>query len=122
VGDNIHPMSRVRILRVYEQPEPGEFRVLVDRLWPRGITKDKVDVWLKDVAPTAKARSSFNHQAERFLAFQQDYRAELAANDAVETLHGLIDAHPHVVLLYGAKDPVMNQAAVLLEFLNVSGR
>ncbi|ALE92292.1 hypothetical protein AOC05_08025 [Arthrobacter alpinus] len=115
-------MSAVRILRVYEQPEPGEFRVLVDRLWPRGISKDKVDVWLKEVAPSAEVRNEFDHQAKRFLAFQRHYRAELAANDAVGTLQDLLAAHPKVVLLYGAKDPIMNQAAVLLEFLDASGR
>jgi len=115
-------MTTVRILRVYDQPEPEEFRVLVDRLWPRGISKDKVDVWLKDVAPSAEVRNAFDHQPERFIAFQQQYRAELAANDAVETLRDAMAAHPRVVLLYGAKDPLMNQAAVLLEFLNASGR
>ncbi|WP_104087616.1 DUF488 domain-containing protein [Arthrobacter sp. GMC3] len=115
-------MTTVRILRVYEQPEPEEFRVLVDRLWPRGITKDQVDVWMKEVAPSTQARNSFDHQAERFIAFQQEYRAELAANDAVERLRDLLEVHPKVVLLYGAKDPLMNQAAVLLEFLNASGR
>lgn len=115
-------MSTVRILRVYEPSEPGEYRVLVDRLWPRGIAKDNVDLWLKDVAPSNEVRHAFDHQTERFLAFQQDYRAELAANDAVETLQGIIAAHARTALLYGAKDPLMNQAAVLLEFLNASGR
>lgn len=111
-------MGTVRILRVYGEPDPGEFRVLVDRLWPRGVKKDKIDLWLKDAAPSAEVRNAFGHKEERFDAFTRDYTAELAKNPAVEQLRDVISAHDHVVLLYGAKDQQHNQAAALLDFLN----
>lgn len=111
-------MGTLRILRVYEEPEPGEYRVLVDRLWPRGVKKDKIDVWLKDVAPSAEVRNAFGHVPERFEAFVRDYTAELKDNAAVAELRQVIQDHERVVLLYGAKDSKENQAAVLLDFLN----
>ncbi|ALE06160.1 hypothetical protein AL755_12925 [Arthrobacter sp. ERGS1:01] len=111
-------MGAVRILRVYEAPEPGEFRILVDRLWPRGVAKDRIDFWLKDVAPSAEVRNAFGHRPENFAAFVRDYRAELSTNPAVDQLRTLLAGHPNAVLLYGAKDTVQNQAAVLLGFLN----
>jgi uncharacterized protein YeaO (DUF488 family) len=111
-------MGTVRILRVYEDPEPGEYRVLVDRLWPRGVKKDRVDAWLKDVAPSVEVRTAFDHVAERFETFVGDYTAELENNPAVDELRRLIAEHDAVALLYGAKDPLQNQAAVLLGFLN----
>ncbi|WP_243400114.1 DUF488 domain-containing protein [Arthrobacter glacialis] len=110
-------MGTVRILRVYEEPDAGEYRVLVDRLWPRGVKKDKIDLWLKDVAPSAQVRNDFDHVPERFETFTRDYTAELRANPAVAQLRDVIAGHQHVVLLYGAKDTQHNQAAVLLEFL-----
>lgn len=113
-------MGTVRILRVYEEPEPGEFRVLVDRLWPRGIKKDKIDLWLKEVAPSAEVRNAFGHVAEHFETFERDYTAELHANPAVTELREVIKGHEQVVLLYGAKDHEQNQATVLLSFLNVT--
>ncbi|MDJ0313925.1 DUF488 family protein [Arthrobacter sp. H35-D1] len=111
-------MGTLRILRVYEEPEPGEYRVLVDRLWPRGVKKDKIDVWLKEVAPSTEVRNAFDHVAERFEAFVRDYTVELKDNPAVAELQEVISKHKKVVLLYGAKDHHENQAAVLLDFLN----
>lgn len=111
-------MGTVRILRVYEEPEPGEYRILVDRLWPRGIGKDKIDLWLKEVAPSAEVRNAFGHREERFEEFTGGYTGELARNPAVARLREVIAQHRHVVLLYGAKDKQHNQAAVLLDFLN----
>ena len=111
-------MGTVRILRVYEEPDPGEYRVLVDRLWPRGIKKDKIDLWLKDVAPSTEVRNAFGHVAENFTAFQRDYTAELKENPAVPELRQVMQENEKVVLLYGAKDHEQNQAAVLLDFLN----
>ncbi|MFQ4149112.1 DUF488 family protein [Arthrobacter sp. LAPM80] len=110
-------MGTVRILRVYEEPDPGEFRVLVDRLWPRGVSKDRIDRWLKDVAPSAEVRNAFGHVPEHFEAFVRDYTAELKANAAVDQLRVLAASHEKVVLLYGARDHQQNQAAVLLDFL-----
>ena len=111
-------MGTVRILRVYEEPEPGEYRVLVDKLWPRGIKRDSIDLWLKDVAPSTEVRKAFGHVSERFGTFERDYRTELKDNPALKQLRGIIDSHTSVVLLYGARDPQQNQAAVLMAFLN----
>lgn len=111
-------MGTIRILRVYEEPEPGEHRVLVDRLWPRGVKKEQVDLWLKDVAPSAEVRNAFDHVPERFEAFVRDYTAELKSNPAIQELRNVAADHERVVLLYGAKDHAQNQAAVLLGFLN----
>ncbi len=112
-------MGTIRILRVYEEPEPGEYRVLVDRLWPRGVKKDKIDLWLKDVAPSTEVRNAFGHVPEHFETFVRDYTAELNKNPAVTDLREILAGHEQV-LLYGAKDHEQNQAAVLLSFLNAS--
>ncbi|MCU6481823.1 DUF488 domain-containing protein [Arthrobacter sp. A2-55] len=111
-------MGTLRILRVYEEPEPDEYRVLVDRLWPRGIKKDRIDVWLKEAGPSTGVRNAFGHQPEHFAAFVADYRAELEHNPAVAEIRSLVGEHGKVVLLYSAKDHLQNQAAVLLDFLN----
>lgn len=113
-------MGTIRILRVYEEPDPGEYRVLVDRLWPRGVKKDKVDLWLKEVAPSTEVRNAFGHVPEHFTTFQHDYTAELEHNPAVAELREVIKDREKVVLLYGAKDHHENQAAVLLDFLNAA--
>ncbi|MGO4382934.1 DUF488 domain-containing protein [Specibacter sp. RAF43] len=115
-------MGTLRILRVYDDPEPDEFRVLVDRLWPRGIKKDRVDLWLKEAGPSTEVRNAFHHQAERFDEFRKDYTAELEHNPAVEELRQVAAQHEKVVILFGAKDPQLNQAAVLLDYLNGSSR
>lgn len=111
-------MGTVRILRVYEEPEAGEYRVLVDRLWPRGIKKDAIDLWLKEVGPSNEVRNAFGHEEDHFPKFVRDYRAELADNSAVVQLRGILKKHAKVALVYGAKDHHQNQAAVLLDFLN----
>jgi uncharacterized protein YeaO (DUF488 family) len=110
-------MGTVRILRVYEKPAPGEYRVLVDRLWPRGVRKDQVDLWLKTAGPSTEVRNAFGHVPENFAAFVRDYTAELERNPAVAQLREVIASHEKVVLLYGARDHHQNQAAVLLDFL-----
>ncbi|HET6534216.1 MAG TPA: DUF488 family protein [Actinoplanes sp.] len=106
----------VLVKRVYDEPAPGDgFRVLVDRLWPRGLTKERaaLDGWLKDVAPSAGLRSWFHREGD-FAAFADRYVTELAANPALAELRELVAGHPVVTLLYGAKaDPEHNHAAVL---------
>ena len=105
-----------RVKRVYDPPavEDG-LRVLVDRLWPRGLTKEKakVDLWLKDVAPSTELRRWFHHEAPLFDEFTARYDAELDANPAVAQLRELGDTHPVVTLLVGARDPELNQGVVL---------
>lgn len=105
--------------RAYDAPEAydGE-RILVDRLWPRGIKKEnlKADRWLKDVAPSNELRRWFGHEPERFALFTERYQAELDANaTARELAEHCREQLPHsnITLLYGAKDPAHNQAVVL---------
>ena len=111
----------VRIRRVYEEPSADDgLRVLVDRLWPRGRSKQSahVDVWIKDIAPSKELRIWFGHIPERFDEFASRYREELNANpEAVSRLRELIAGHPRVTLLYGAKDNERNNAVVLRKYL-----
>jgi uncharacterized protein YeaO (DUF488 family) len=108
-----------RIKRVYEPATSADgIRVLVDRLWPRGVskTKAKLDHWMKEVAPSPALRMRFNHRPERFAEFRKHYREELAANRAVGELRKL-GKRKRVTLLYGARDPKINHAVVLLAAL-----
>ena len=107
-----------RIKRVYEKPAGTDgLRVLVDRLWPRGLKKTdaKIDLWMKEVAPSTELRRWFGHEPERFTEFKRRYRKELS-KEAFAELRKL-GRGKTVTLLYGAKDPEMNQAAVLLGML-----
>jgi len=113
----------LRTKRIYDDPEPGDgCRVLVDRLWPRGVSKDRatLDRWLKEVAPSPELRTWFGHRADRFAEFAERYTAELAANPAVAELRALLRAHPAVTLVYGARDTEVNHAVVLAEVLSGS--
>lgn len=110
----------VRIKRIYDEPAGGDgCRVLVDRLWPRGVSKEKaaLDVWLKDVAPSPELRTWFGHEPERFEEFSARYKSELDGNPAVGELRGLMKEHSSVTLLYAARDTKVNHAAVLAEYL-----
>jgi uncharacterized protein YeaO (DUF488 family) len=111
------------IKRVYEPAEStGGIRVLVDRLWPRGLKKTDahLDHWMKEVAPSPPLRQWFNHDPERFAEFRKRYEAELAKNPAVAELRELGKKQP-VTLLYAAHDPLINHAVVLLSFLGKRG-
>lgn len=108
------------IKRIYEPAAASDgFRVLVDRLWPRGISKQKADLglWLKEIAPSTDLRTWWDHDPARLDEFATRYRAELDQNPAVAELTAVLEAHPVVTLLYGARDPVLNQAAVLRDYL-----
>ena len=108
---------RICIKRVYEaaSPDDGE-RILVDRLWPRGLSKEKaaIDIWEKDVAPSAALRKWFGHDPDKFDDFRNKYRKELEDNPAIKRL----EKDKKVTLLFGAKDETHNQAAVLKEYLD----
>jgi len=109
----------LRIKRVYlPSAETDGYRILVDRLWPRGLSKEKaaIDLWLKEVAPSDALRKWFHHEAENWDEFQRRYEAELEDNAAVAELREAIGKGP-ATLLYGAKDETHNQAVVLAEFL-----
>ena len=111
----------VAIKRIYEEPAAGDgYRVLVDRLWPRGVSKERaqLDGWLKDVAPSPELRTWFGHKPERFEEFRARYEEELKTNPAADELRTIIKEHKTVTLLYGARDPKINHAAVLLNFLS----
>lgn len=110
----------VRIKRVYEHPDAADgYRVLVDRLWPRGVAKADaaVDQWLKDVGPSDELRTWFGHVPERFAEFATRYRAELDGNPAARELSEIVGSHDVVTLVYSAKDEQHNQAVVLQGYL-----
>lgn len=105
----------VKIKRVYDEPDDSDgLRVLVDRLWPRGLSKDKacIDLWAKEVAPSSDLRKWFAHRKERWEDFQRRYRVELAENAALDELCAKSEKDA-VTLLYGARDPCINHARVL---------
>ncbi|MFE7845788.1 DUF488 domain-containing protein [Microbacterium sp. NPDC057407] len=111
----------LRLKRVYDDPAPGDgFRVLVDRLWPRGLTKYRaaVDLWAKDVAPSTQLRRAFHQDGLPWEEFADAYRAELTAAPALQPLRAELAKHPHATLLYGAHDPERNHAAILLAVLD----
>lgn len=110
----------IKIKRVYEPAERGDgYRVLVDRLWPRGLKKEAadLDMWLKDIAPSPALRTWFGHKPERFAEFSKKYKAELKANPAVAQLRALAGEHKTVTLLYGARDTEHNHAVVLAAYV-----
>jgi uncharacterized protein YeaO (DUF488 family) len=119
-----NPMSRRSkqpgVKRVYEQAEASDgTRVLVDRIWPRGLTKQhaSVDVWLKDIAPSASLRTWFGHDPNRWREFQKRYFVELRANHAaVDHLKDLVSAGK-VTLLFSARDIEHNNAVALADYL-----
>lgn len=115
-------MVTIRTKRVYEPYEPSDgYRVLVDRLWPRGLTKERVhyDQWAKFLAPSNAVRKAFGHKAQNWDAFVAAYTAELDANPKAHAFAGQLaqGAHPTVTLLYAAYDPKLNQAVVLQRWL-----
>jgi len=110
----------IQTKRVYENPDESDgFRILVDRLWPRGLTKDRahVDLWLKEIAPSDALRKQF-HKTENWPEFEKRYRAELAGKKELLTeIKKLEKEHKKVTLLFGRKDDKQNQAVVLASLL-----
>ncbi|MGV8943685.1 DUF488 domain-containing protein [Thermomonas sp.] len=115
---------KVELKRAYQQPDTADGkRILVERLWPRGLTKEKahIDVWMKDIAPTTTLRKWFGHDPDKWTEFKARYRAELRANDElVAQLKEEIGKYK-ATLVYGSKDAVHNAAIVLLDFLKGRG-
>ncbi len=109
------------IKRIYDKPTASDgYRVLVDRLWPRGVSKERaqLDEWRKEIAPSPDLRIWFDHKPENFAEFSVRYTEELQANPAAAYLKELSSKHTNLTLLYAAHDPLINHAAVLLDFLN----
>ncbi|HSN10327.1 MAG TPA: DUF488 domain-containing protein [Hanamia sp.] len=117
-------MNKVNIKRVYEPFEKEDgFRILVDRLWPRGISKEKAkaDSWLKEIAPSNELRKWFNHEPEKWKDFVIKYKKELKNCAAVNELEELVKAHKNITLLFAARDTLHNNAVVLKDFIEKKG-
>ena len=114
----------IKVKRVYEKPEANDgFRVLVDRLWPRGMKKEtaKIDLWMKDIAPSDALRKSFHHDAMKWPDFEKKYQAELRQKkDWLSQLNKLEEEHGTVTLLFGARDVENNQAMLIAKALKKS--
>lgn len=110
---------RIQVARVYDEVNPGEGqRVLVDRVWPRGVRKDdpRVGMWCKDVAPSKDLREWYHHDADRFDEFAARYKEELHGNAALQELRALAKQGP-VTLVTATRDLDISQAAVLAKLL-----
>jgi uncharacterized protein YeaO (DUF488 family) len=114
--------SRVALKRVYEEPEPGDgTRVLVERLWPRGFSKQRaqVDLWLKEIAPSSELRTWYSHDPAKFTEFRHRYETELASEAGQAALAQLRDLAKQgpVTLVFAAHDAEHSNAAVLHDLL-----
>jgi len=114
--------NSIRIKRVYDAPSAQDGRrILVDRLWPRGLTRSEasIDLWARDLAPSAALRKWYAHDPSRWEAFQARYSDELSAKDTRARLAALaaLAAHHPITLLYAAKDRCRNNAVVLYRVL-----
>ena len=109
------------VKRVYSPAQASDgFRILVDRLWPRGVSREKahIDLWLKEIGPSNELRKWFGHEPARWLEFQRRYRKELRAKpDLVRQIKQLQKEHRKVTLIYSARDEERNQAVALRAFL-----
>ncbi|KFI22262.1 DUF488 domain-containing protein [Nitrosococcus oceani] len=114
-------MSKIALKRAYEQPDKDDgCRVLVDRLWPRGIKKEEaaIDEWLKEIGPSNELRKWFGHDPERWSEFKKRYFRELEKSpEAVELLAEIVKNQRQVTLIFSAKDSEHNNAVVLKEYL-----
>ncbi len=118
--DQKDSLLAVRVKRIYEPPAPADgYRLLVDRLWPRGVSKKSasLDAWMKEVAPSSELRAWFGHDASRWQEFKQRYAVELGTRqDLVAEILSLARDRP-VTLIYSARDIDHNQAVALAEYL-----
>ncbi len=110
--------DQVRIKRAYEPADDGDgYRVLVDRLWARGVSKEKahLDAWMKEIAPSTELRRWFGHDPARWDEFERRYRVELAEPERSHLVEALAERATHgpVTLIYGARDTAHNEAVVL---------
>lgn len=111
----------IQVKRVYEEPAKEDgFRILVDRLWPRGLTKERahVDLWMKEIAPTDALRKWFGHEPEKWPEFEKRYRAELGKKkELFAEIKRLEKEKKAVTLLFGRRDEKQNQAVILADIL-----
>lgn len=114
-------VTNIKIKRIYDKPNAADgYRILVDRLWPRGISKEfaHLDCWLKSIAPSSELRIWYGHDPKKWLEFKNQYFAELALNvdsvqELVEYLH-----KGKIALLYAAKEPIYNHAEALKAYIS----
>lgn len=117
-------MHDLLLKRIYEKPDIKDgYRILIDRLWPRGETKDEADIdyWAKSIAPTTEIRKAFNHLPENMVVFKKKYIEELNNNPETTEFLSIISENlkkGNVTLLLGAKDKVNNHGVVLQEWIN----
>lgn len=113
----------IHVKRIYKAPSPEDgVRILVDRLWPRGMSKERaaIDEWMKEIAPSPELRTWFGHRPERFAIFAKEYELQLS-KDPIRYERAVriceMAVQKHVTLVYAAKDPVHNHANVLRDWL-----
>ena len=117
-------MGSIRTKRIYKAPEENDgIRILVDRLWPRGIKKESaaINAWEKEIAPSNELRKWFSHDAEKYPEFRRKYMEELDASEDAESFLGFVNEHfrsTNITLLYAAKDEEHNNALVLKDWLS----
>ena len=114
-------LKKIQIKRIYKPPAASDGTwILVDRLWPRGVTRDEahIDSWIKDVAPSDALRRWYSHDPEKWPEFRARYIAELKHNPAVVELQDVAAKSKTLTLLFAAKDSLRNNATVLQEFLS----
>lgn len=113
-------MSKIKTKRVYEESEESDgVRILTERLWPRGVTKDRanLDQWMKGISPSQDLRKWFDHDHEKWDEFKGRYRKELFGSEQVEELLEIIKMNETVTLVYASKDEKHNSTVLLKEFL-----
>ena len=116
-------MSKLILKRIYDKELPAGYRILVDRLWPRGMSKVRadLDLWAKEIAPSAELRKWFGHDPEKYAEFKSKYLAEIKQNPYTEEFLTAVKTalkKQDVLILYSAKDEEHNDAVVLMEYLN----
>jgi uncharacterized protein YeaO (DUF488 family) len=113
--------EKIQLKRVYDPASPDDgYRILVERLWPRGITKEKaaVDLWLKEIAPSQELRKWFGHDPQKWQEFSGRYQAELDENpEAVSQLRQILKKEDKVTFVYAARDIEHNSAVLLRDYL-----
>ncbi|MFL2105943.1 DUF488 domain-containing protein [Desemzia sp. FAM 23991] len=120
-------MEELKMKRVYEKSAPDDgYRILVDRIWPRGVKKAYADIdeWCKEITPTTEARKAFGHDPDKFEPFKMRYLQELEENpqapEFIQKVHDLL-RHQPVTLVYAAKNETYNHVVILKEFIEKKG-
>ena len=110
----------MKLKRIYEGYSPSDgYRILVERLWPRGISKEDahIDMWMKDVAPSSELRKWFNHEDAKWEEFQERYKKELSGSRHFQDLRKIVSIHENVTLIFSSKSENHNNAVVLYNML-----